>query len=64
MPKISEAFPLIGLNATRQVIAENVMCHDGNETSARQCNFTAPPVSPRCYASSSAAGVECIQGMN
>ena len=55
------AVPLSGLTTTRPIIAENVMCF-GNETHALQCNFTAPPVSPRCYDNSNAAGVQCIQG--
>ena len=60
---ISEATPLSGLTAIGPIIAENVICF-GNETSAVQCNFTAPPVSPRCSDSSNAAGVQCTQGIH
>ena len=37
---------------------ENVMC-PSNATSALDCSLS-PPISPRCFMNSSAAGVQCI----
>ena len=52
---------LYGLTSTVPLIAEDVLCF-GNETNAFQCSYTTPPVTPRCYVNSNAAGVRCTQG--
>ena len=41
---------------------DNVMC-PSNATSALNCSFNIPPVSPQCYSNFSAAGVRCVQGV-
>ena len=42
---------------------DDVMC-PSNATSALNCSFNIPPMSPQCYGNFSAAGVRCIQGMH
>ena len=51
-----------GLTATVPAGLDNVMC-PSNATSALNCSFNIPPVSPQCYGNFSAAGVRCIQGI-
>ena len=51
-----------GLTATATPGLDHVMC-PSNATSALDCTFNSPPVSPQCYSNLSAAGVRCIQGV-
>ena len=53
---------LRGLTATAPPGLDNVMC-PSNATSALNCSFNIPPISPQCYSNFSAAGVRCIEGV-
>ena len=47
-----------GLIPTSQPAIENVMC-PMNATSTSNCSFS-PPITPRCFESFNAAGIQCI----
>ena len=51
-----------GLTATAPIRAENITC-PSNATLASHCTAIEPPISESCYRNTSAAGVQCIQGI-
>ena len=59
---VSGGIALQGLTTTAPPGLDNVMC-PSNASSALDCSFNSPPVSPQCYGNFSAAGVRCIQGI-